>query len=393
LFVVGLAALLDSQKGVTSKFMKQTIGSRLKIFDSNIIFVLAIMTVALHSSPILSAGTDVNLPGTTSKYARLVKFIRLEDKVKPVYVFNDFEETIDKASINDTKQYFSKRKDLIGKIKKDLGDGFLRWKLENFKQRLVFVPETRDEYAALYKKYCIDVIDLILNETMLDNPYTQIKTLRHEDPDIPENSGITVFLVHNLAKEYYGTYSFFNENKKKEIKISLRGTHFIGEIGSYSSLLEIKKDGTIEFVRNTYTIWQNSAQLPYNALIVPIEETLHIALRPHTEEAIRNELKNSAAPETDDVEQIVEQWVAVEEALVGGLVNVFFPKIVSRYFDHFPLVEIERGLESKLGIKKYRHLMEGIRMVENTGYQAAVALYRRNPNKIKEMLIKTKNKS
>ena len=146
-------------------------------------------------------------------------------------------------------------------------------------------------------------------------------------------------------------------------------------------------------MRNNYTIWQNSAQLPYNVLIVPIEETLHIALRPYTERAIRNELEGLAALKTNDVEQIVEQWVAVEESLVGGLVNVFFPKIVSRYFENFPSVEIERGLESKLGIKKYRHLLEGIRMVENMGYQAAVELYRRNPNKIKEMLIKAKNKS
>ena len=351
------------------------------------------MTAALHFSAILSAGTAGTLPETASNYSRLVNFIRLEDKVNPVYVFNDFEETIDKTGIKDTKQYFSDRTDLIGKIKRDLGGGSLRWKLENFKQRLVFVPETRDQYAALYKNYCIDVIDFILNETSLDNPYTQIKTLQHEDPDIPENPGITVFLVHNLAREYCGTYSFFNENPKKKVKISLRGTHFISEIGSYSSMLEIKKDGTIEFVRNNYTIWQNSAQLPYNALIVPIEETLHIALRPHTERAIRNELKSSPAVKTNEVEQIVEQWVAVEEALVGGLVNVFFPKIVSRYFDNFPSVEIERGVESKLRIKKYRHLLEGIRVVENTGYQAAVAIYTRNPNKLKEMLITAKNKS
>ena len=373
--------------------MKQTIGSGQIIFYNKIILSLAVMTMALHSSPVLSAGSAGTLPGTASNYSRLVKFIRLEDKVEPVYVFNDFEETIDKASIKDTKQYFSNRKDLIRKIKSDLGGGSLRWRLDNFKQRLVFVPETRDEYAALYKNYCLDVIDLILNETKLDNPYTQIKTLQNEDPAIPENSGITVFLVHNLAREYCGTYSFFNENPKKEVKISLRGTYFIGEIGSYSSMLEIKKDGSIEFVRNNYTIWQNSAQLPYNALIVPIEETLHIALRPYTERAIRNELKSSATLKKIDVEQIVEQWVAVEEALVGGLVNIFFPKIVNRYFDNFPSVEIERGLESKLRIKKYRHLLEGIRVVENTGYQAAVDIYTRNPNKIKEMLIKAKNKS
>jgi hypothetical protein len=176
-----------------------------------------------------------------------------------------------------------------------------------------------------------------------------------------------------------------SENPKNKVKVSLHGTHFIGDVGSYSSMLEIKKDGTIGFVRNTYTIWQNSAQLPYNVLIVPIEETLHIALRPHTEKAIRNELKNSAAVKVNDVEQIVERWVAVEEALVGGLVNMFFPKIVSRYFDNFPLAEIERGLDSKLRINKYRHLLEGIRVVENTGHRAAVEIYTRNPIKIKKI--------
>jgi hypothetical protein len=370
--------------------MRQTIENRRTIFYNKIIISSVIIVVTLYSSAILSAGT---LPETASNYSRLVNFIRLEDKNKPIYVFNDFEETIDEASVKDFKQYFSNRQDLIGKIKRDLGGGSLRWKLDNFRHRLLFVPETRDEYAALHKNYCTDVIDFILNETRLDNPYTQIKILQDEDPDIPENPGITVFLVHNLAREYRVTYSFFNENPKKEVKISLRGTQYIGEIGSYSSILEIKKDGTIKFVRYNYTIWQNSAQLPYNVLIVPIEETLHIALRPHTERAIRHELKSSAAVKTNDVEQIVEQWVAVEEALVGGLVNVFFPKIVARYFDNFPLVEIERGLQSKLRIKKYRHLLEGIRMVENTGYQAAVDLYTRNPNKLKEMLIKARNKS
>ena len=368
-------------------------GANFKLFYSNIIISLAIMMVALHSSADLSAGNADTLPETASDYSRLVQFIRLEDKVKPVYAFDDFKKTIDGPNLNNTKQYFSDRKDLIRKIKRDLGGGSLRWKLDNFKQRLVFVPETRDEYAALYKNYCIDVIDFILNETRLDNPYTQIKTLQHGNPDISPNPGITVFLVHNLAKEYRSTYSFFNENPKKEVKISLHGTQFIGEIGSYSSMLEIRQDGTIVFVRNRYTIWQNSAQLPYNALIVPIEETFHITLRPHTERAIRNEIRSSAAAGINDVEQIVEQWVAVEEALVGGLVDVFFSKIAVRYFDNYPSVEIERGLEAKLRIKKYRHLLEGIRLVKNKGYEATVDTYTRNPNKLKEILIKAKNRN
>jgi hypothetical protein len=47
--------------------------------------------------------------------------------------------------------------------------------------------------------------------------------LDYNKPEIPQQNGVAVFLVHNLAREYVGTYAFFNENHQKEVKIALRG--------------------------------------------------------------------------------------------------------------------------------------------------------------------------
>ena len=381
--------------------MIQTIGSRRQNFFKGIgrktiyhpvIYCLAVL-IGLASSatvPPAAAGTPPEAP---ANYSRLVQLLGQEDMDEPVFAFNEFEDTIDQSVVKDSLQYFNDRRDLIRKIRTDLGGGSVRWKLENFKQRLVFVPETRNEYARLYKDYCVDAINLILNETGLDNPYSQIVSLQQADPTPFENTGVTAFLVHNLAREYRGTYSFFRENPRKELSFALEGTYFTGEIGSYSSQLAIKEDGSIEFEHNKYTIWQDSAQLPYNVLIVPIEETLHISLRAHTERAIRNDVQNPVSATPPDVEKIVEHWIAVEEALVGGLVDVLFPKIVATFFDEFSSDEISKGLESKLGFEKYRHLPAGIRIVQQAGYKQAVDLYTRDPRQIEEMLRQLEKKS
>jgi hypothetical protein len=320
-------------------------------------------------------------------YSRLIELIRLEDRSTPVYAFNDFSKRFDRASHKSTLDYIQKRKDLIKKIRKELGGHSLLWELDDFEQRLLYVPETREEYAALYEDYCEEVIGFILDATELDNPFTNIETLDHSNPEIPQENGVAVFLVHNLAREYVGTYAFFNENHQKEVKIALRGRIFIGEIGSYSSMLEINDNGGVNFTHNRYTIWQNSAKLPYNALIVPIEETLHIALRPQTETVIQRQLSTLEKKSHREVERIVEHWISIEEAIVGGLVNIFFPRVVSRYLAEFPPAEIKKSVQSKFHIKKYRHLQKGIEVVRNMGPKAAIEMYRRNPEKFRDLVV------
>ena len=94
-------------------------------------------------------------------YTRLFELIQLDDLHQPLYVFNDFEEEFDKDSHRATRQYFKEHPGLIERIKAKLEGGTLRWKLKNLKHRMLFVPESRAEYADLYKNYCLDVIEAI----------------------------------------------------------------------------------------------------------------------------------------------------------------------------------------------------------------------------------------
>jgi hypothetical protein len=324
---------------------------------------------------------------SVNDYARLIQLIQLDDRQQPLYVFNDFEENFDRASYRATRQYFKEHPGLIQRIKDKLKGGKLRWKLKNLKQRLLFVPENRPEYATLYKNYCHDVISAILDKTGFDNPYESIQTLNQRNPIIHgENGGITAYLVHNLAKEYVSTYIFSNQTEKK-VKIELKGTLYSGEVGAYSSTLMMNKDGTIEFFKAKYTIWQDSAENPYTALVVPAEETLHIALREHTERAIRITLVGMDRQSPKDAQKIVEDWIAVEEAVVGGIVFLLLPPILDGYLVELPESWITKDRDVKIQYERYRYLERGITVVENIGYKEAIRLYSADPAAFKDLLL------
>jgi hypothetical protein len=320
-------------------------------------------------------------------YTRLLEFIQLDDQQEPLCVFNDFEEKFDKASHRVTRQYFKEHPGLIQRIKHKLEGGKLRWKLRNLKHRLLFVPENRTEYAALYKNYCLDVIHAILDKTGFDNPYDSIQTLSRSKPVRHEkNEGVTVYIVHNLAKEYVGTYIFSNHTDKK-VKIDLKGTLFSGDVGSYTSTLIMNENGAIEFIKNQYTIWQNSAANPYTVLMVPAEETLHITLRDATESAIKKDAARNRQRSLKSVERIVEDWMAVEEAIVGGIVYHLLPHILEEHVPDLAPSAIEMDLVAKSKFKKYRHLEKGITIIEEIGYREAIRMYSKDPATFRDLLL------
>ena len=199
--------------------------------------ILAIIFMAAFSHSAHCAGVVLH-----TDYSRLVELIKIEDKQKPLYVFHDFEDDFDAEVHRAALDHFNRHPDLIQDIKADLGATSVRWRLADLEYRVSFVPEKRAEYAALYENYCHDVINDLLVMTNLDNPFEDIRTLRAEKPDISEGQGVSAFLVHNLAKEFSGTYIFFNQ-KQKKVKIQLEGTVYSTEVGFYSTDLYIRDDG------------------------------------------------------------------------------------------------------------------------------------------------------
>jgi hypothetical protein len=319
-------------------------------------------------------------------YSLLLEYIKIEDKQRPLHVFRDFEDDFDAEVHQAALDHLNSQTDLIQDIKADLGATSLRWRLTNLEYRLLFVPEKRTEYATLYESYCQDVISDLLTITNLDNPFSDIRTLKGEKPDISNSPGVNAFLVHNLVKEFSGTYIFSNQ-KQKKVKIQLEGQIVTGEVGFYSTDLYIKADGSFKFVNDNYTIWQNSAKNPYTALIVPVEETLHIALRGYTQQAILENLKNQSVQGLRDARRIVEDWVSVEEGIVGGLVHCLMPQILDNYLNSIPSRLVESDLATKSQFEKYRYLKKGIEVVEDLGYQRALHLYKTDPKRFRDMLI------
>ncbi len=324
--------------------------------------------------------------GHNKDYDRLVELIEIEDRQKPLYVFHDFEDDFDAEVHQAALDHLNSRPDLIQDIKADLGTSSLRWRLADLEYRILFVPEKRAEYAALYESYCQDVVRDLLQITQLANPFNDIRTLKGEKPDMPEGHGVKAFLVHNLVKEFSGTYIFFNQ-KRKKVKIQLEGQIVTGEVGFYSTDLNIKDDGSFEFVNDNYTIWQNSAKNPYTALIVPVEETLHIALRGYTQQAILENLKTQSVQGLRGARRIVDDWVSVEEGIVGGLVYCLMPRILDNYLNTIPSRLVESDLASKTQLLKYRYLKRGIEIVEDLGFQKALHLYKTDPKRFRDMLI------
>jgi hypothetical protein len=341
--------------------------------------------IAIFILAIVSAGYAAS--SHAEDYSRLIEFINLKDRLQPLYAFNDFDEQFDKEIHQASVEYFNEHPSLLQKIKEKLGRSKLRWKLSGLKHRLLFVPENRIEYATLYEDYCHRMINDLLEKTDLDNPYDQIYTLAADRSRIDgERQGITAYIVHNLAKEYVGTYIFSNQTDKK-VKIELEGKLFVGEVGAYATDLNIHANGSVEFINSRYTIWQNSAQNPYTALMVPAEETLHIILRKYTERAIKRTLEIREVRRQKAVQRVVNDWIAIEEAIVGGVVHALLPRILETYLGDLPSAWIEKDLEIKAGLKQYRYLEKGISVVEQIGYQEAIKLYAKDPTAFSDLLL------
>jgi hypothetical protein len=349
-----------------------------RLFHSNAV-LLTVLCCIISAPQALASHEPVG------NYSRLVELIRLEERHLPFFVFSGFERAFDTESHEASLEYIKENPDIKRKIETDLDGGASQWELSSLSYRLMFVPELRDEYAGLFENYCHVVIDDVLNMTGLPNPYCRIVTLGGEQPEpLQENGGITAFLVHNLAKEYVASYVFSNQQHKK-VSVGLRGTVFSGEIGSFSSYLYIKEDGTVEFTHDRHTIWQNSARNPYTALMTPIEETLHIVLREYTESAIREDIVLGSVTTLESMERIVENWISLEEAVVGGLACALVPDLLKKYGNSVPDAWIEADIESKSRFEKYRFLKQGIRIVKNLGYKQALKLYQNHVRAFRDM--------
>jgi hypothetical protein len=319
---------------------------------------------------------------------RLLSYIQGENLEAPLVLLDDSAGEFDPRLNQANLAYLNENKRLLTQIQSRLSAGSVTFRLAGSSKRLLVVPERREAYAALFERYCWQAVAQALAATQLPNPYVAIATLREPPaPPDPAAGGVTAYVVHNIADEYIEEYLFFDQaNDQTKIKIQLSNRVFTGRIGSYTSRLTFGEQSAIEFVHEPYTLWQNSAKNPINVLVVPVEETLHIALRPATESAIRQALRQ-APPETfEAVQQVVDEWMAVEEAMVGGVVARLMPEIFGRLLSGPLQQEMTASLAQRQMHAQYRYLVQGVRVVGELGVRPAIELYRSEPARFQQLI-------
>jgi hypothetical protein len=87
------------------------------------------------------------------------------------------------------------------------------------------------------------------------------------------------------------------------------------------------------------------------------------------------------------VEKIVEDWMAVEEAIVGGIVYRLLPHILEEHFNGLPAFHIEMDILAKRPFEKYRHLAKAITLVEEIGYREAIRMYSEDSAAFRDLLL------
>jgi hypothetical protein len=339
---------------------------------------------------VVSHAWALNPSPFTEDYQRLFDLIQLDDLETPLLLFLDQKDQFDHSLNKENLAYLNQNQDLLEQIKSHFHGDSLNWKLANSYKRLLVVPENRTDYADLFKRYCDDAVAFTLSATQLPNPLKIITTLKEplsEIGDTHADQGVTAYLVHNIADEYIEEYQFFDQaDESQKIKIKLSNLEYSGHIGSYNSDIVIGENGQFKFIHNTYTLWQNSAKDPLNVFVAPVEETLHMALRSATEIAIQDRLKQLAPKTVDEVQKVVDEWMAVEEAIVGGLVSELMPQIFTRFLGG-PLTDrMNQSLADRDAHIQYRYLQNGIRIVTDLGLQPAIDLYTSEPHKFKQLV-------
>ncbi len=368
-------------------YMEAVINMEAVIRRQGVRLIMVLLAVCLHLP-----GTSRGNPPDNLLDAELFRAFILDGEQRdPLVAFGEVRHQVEPSLSRENRAYLSDNKILMDNIRAELAGDALRWRLTQASTRLMIVPEQRSRYAALFEHYCQSAVDFVLARTRLPDPYFAITTF-HLGEDgrgsVPAaGGGVTAYLVHHIADVYTEEYVFFSaQDSGPQVKIELSNRRYTGEVGSYSSYLVCGEDQNLKFVHSPYTLWRTSAEDPLNVLIAPVEETLHIALRKFTEAAIQHRLATRNDRSRPFIEQVVEEWLAVEEAAVGGLVRQLMPEVMSRFLPDWPQPDIDATFQARRSFDKYRYLNQGVRIVEALGIGTFIDLYRQDPRTFRAML-------
>ena len=312
---------------------------------------------------------------------------QMTERESPMLVFRDFAADPDVEVEQHIRFQLGQRKDLLGQLRKKIGvEKQVRLSVENIHVRLMFVPQLQEGHAAAYQHYCRDITDFLFEMNRMENFYAAISSPRESYPPVSK-SGVSAFLVHRLAKDYRAVCKFTAESGRS-VKYKATGAIFSNHLGAVDLEIQSMASGQFDLVRKTFTIWQNNIENLYTLMSVPVEETLHFQLGKATDREIASSMKKDPPENLSAAQHLAEEWMAIEESVVGGLVHQVLERYCLLHHMAMPASTSEKKPSLVPPLHQYRYRKRGIQLVENLGFREAMALYMNSPSDFRDQLFR-----
>lgn len=324
--------------------------------------------------------------GKGDDFEQIARITDFPSRKGPLLVFRDYTADPDVEIERHIRRQLFGRKDLLARIKKKIGfKKRVGLNIEEIQLRLRFIPQSRDGVGTAYQRYCIDIIDSIFRMNGMDNFYSAITSPEKSYPAVSQD-GISAFLVHRLAKDFRATCRFTAESGNS-IKTSISGAIYSNHLGAVDLEIEALAPGQFELARKPFTIWQNDTDNLYTLMAIPAEETLHYLLGRATDREISTHFQNRPPESLAAARNIAEEWMALEESVVGGLVD----RVLRRYCENRRLKWSDlcaNNLQATVPeLHQYRYRKRGLQLVADLGFQHAMDLYLDSPSRFRERLL------
>lgn len=310
---------------------------------------------------------------------------QMAEREGPLLVFRDFMADPDVEVEQHIRLQLGQRKDLLDRLRKKTGfEKKVRLSVEEIQVRLMYVPQLQDGHAAAYRRYCNDITGYIFEMNRMDNFYAAITSPRRSCPPISE-TGRSAFLVHRLAKEYRAVCRFTAESGRS-VRFKASGAIFSNHLGAVDLEIQLLAPGQFGLTRKPFTIWQTHTQNLYTLMSVPVEETLHYYLGAATDREIAKSMAKDPTKTLSAARDLAEEWMAVEESVVGGLVNRVLARYCAQNQMAIPGFVPGEKRPAVPSLPQYRYRDRGVQLVRNLGLEKAMALYMDSPSHFREQL-------
>ena len=321
---------------------------------------------------------------------RVAQIPQMASREGPLMVFRDFSDDPDVEVERHIRLQVSQQKALLNQLRNKIGiKKQVRLSVEDIQVRLMFVPQLQQTHATAYHRYCLDVIDHLFGMNPMGPIYETITSPAESYPPVSK-TGLSAFLVHRLAKEYRAVCRF-TADSCRSAAYRVTGAIFSNHLGAVDLEIEWLAPGKCGLTRKPFTIWQNDTENLYTLMSVPVEETLHYCVGQATDREISRSMENRPPESLSAAQRLAEEWMAVEESVVGGLVNRVLLDYCTRHHMSMPFSDAGDPRPMVPSLRQYRYRERGIELAEDLGFKELMAMYMDSPSDFKAELLQQQN--